>query len=134
DDGEDAAIEPKGVPCSLERRAGGVPENSLRIRRIAADICDFSSDDNAGACRRFRPALMRIPTVHDSIRLLQGAVEKTLIAGNLQFWRHDPLRIGEHAVSGNDGVALDAIRPSHPLRPQNKAPGHLPWRHDTLST
>src|SRR5580693_2018685 len=46
--------------------------------------------------------------VHNQLGGIERRVEKPLVAVELQFVRHHPIGIGEHAVGRHDDVALDA--------------------------
>ena len=60
--------------------------------------------------RRPRTAFMRVAAVQDN----RGAVERRLkefLVGIIAYrFRHLPLGVGNHAVTGNDDVTLDAAQ------------------------
>ena len=48
--------------------------------------------------------------MQDQIGAIESGGEERLVALELQFVRHDVARVRQHAVRGNDDVALDAQR------------------------
>ena len=48
--------------------------------------------------------------MHDQIGTFESRGEEALVAFEPQFVRHDVLRIRQHAVGGDDHIAVDAQR------------------------
>ena len=52
--------------------------------------------------------------MHDDRGPIELGLQEALIGVVADGIRHHAVAIGDHAVGGNDGVALDAVRSDHP--------------------
>jgi hypothetical protein len=115
-DNADAAVwHPERSQGLLERSTGRIPEQRLFIRRVSRDGGDFVGQDQATAQLRTRLSLMRVAPMHHHVDPVKSAFEELLIGPELERVRHDPFRIREHAILGDNGITLDATRLRHSI-------------------
>ena len=64
-----------------------------------------------------RPAFMGIPAVNHGRRLCQRPMKELLVGRDDEAVRDSTIGVRQHAVLGDDGVTLDAVRTRHGCPP-----------------
>ena len=108
------ATVPDVTPACSQAVSNGAPagfhSSALGLAGSGAVAADRAGQDDPLSPRRVRLLLVGIAAVHDQVGAIQRRVEEALVALELQLVRHDVLRIRQHAVGGDDDIAVDAQR------------------------
>ena len=79
----------------------------VRIGRGGRDLPRY---DQALSSRRARAAFVGMAAVDDDGGLVETGLEEALVGSIADGIRHYAVGVGDHAVGGNDDVALDAAQ------------------------
>ena len=77
------------------------------MRSTPTTVSSLIRSEQKRACQ----VLLRVAPVYDDIDRIQSLFEKALIGIELQRVWHNPGRIRQHAVLGDDGITFDTTRP-----------------------
>src|SRR5262249_14426961 len=91
----------------LQSTACRIPKQGVVVIRVARYGGNPSGQNQSPAQNRASLLLAGMTAVHDDINTLEAALKKGMIGFELKRLRHQPCRIGKHAVLGDNGVPLD---------------------------
>ena len=94
----------------------GTPQQRRGVRRIGRKIGDLVGQDEPLAPCRPRPAFVGVASVHDGGGVVEAVLEEALIGGVADRIRHLAFGVGDHAVGGDDDIALDAAHSAGDLQ------------------
>ncbi len=108
DDRETAMRQLERRPRLRERGACRIPEQGHLVRGIGCQRRNEPGQDQPPAQMRMRLLLVRVGAMHHRFDAVEPEREEALVGLELELFRHDAGRIGDHAVARNDGITLDA--------------------------
>ena len=108
DDGDDAVWRAERLKRLLEARAGRIPMERMGMSRIGRDSVDLMRNDETAPPIGARAAFVRMTSVHQRCGVVEAVLEEFLVGVVLDHVRHVTVRVGDHAVSGNDDETFDA--------------------------
>src|SRR5688572_6812491 len=112
-DHAETAIDAERVPGLLERSARRIPQQHARLAVLSLSGFYAPGDPDAMPLAGIRLALMRMAPVNGHVAAIHAVAKEFLVGLELDAVRHVTLRVGQHAVFRDNGVAFDPGGPSH---------------------
>jgi hypothetical protein len=108
DDGNDAIADSEPIKRRIKASAGGIPQQSIRVRCVRSKCRDPAGQNETLAARGSGAALVGVAAMNDDRGAIERVLEKPLIGVVADRPRHLTTAFRDHAVGGNDHIAFDA--------------------------